>query len=145
MSRNLPELPNLEHLRKQAKALRRELRQQNPETTLAEAQHTIARLYGFASWPKLKEHVESLLRPANHSRANAEAPRIVTGGGGGTTSGRITSHDDPGGRPGLFPRFTDKARRAMFFARYFARRESKPIGAEHLLLGLNQADEELMN
>jgi hypothetical protein len=146
MSRNLPELPNLEHLRKQAKALLRELRQQSPEATLAEAQHTIARLYGFASWPKLKAHVESLPRPANHSGAkDAEAGRSGAGGGGGATSGRVASHDDSGGRGGLFPRFTDKARRTMFFARYFAERESKPIGAEHLLLGLNQADEELMN
>ena len=29
---------------------------------LADAQHVIARDYGFASWPKLKEHVESLAR-----------------------------------------------------------------------------------
>src|SRR5262249_20192907 len=29
---------------------------------LADAQHLVAREYGFASWPKLKEHVESLSR-----------------------------------------------------------------------------------
>lgn len=58
MSRQLPLNPNLNHLRKQAKELLRELRQQDPALQLADAQHAIARDYGFASWPKLKAHVE---------------------------------------------------------------------------------------
>jgi len=60
MSRNLPPHPNLEHLKKQAKDLLHELKQENPALQLADAQHAIAREYGFASWPKLKTHVESL-------------------------------------------------------------------------------------
>ena len=60
MSRQLPPRPNLEHLRKQAKDLLPELQQRDPAAQLAGAQHTIAREYGFASWPKLKAHVESL-------------------------------------------------------------------------------------
>jgi hypothetical protein len=56
----LPNRPSLDHLRKQAKALLKALRQQNPETSLTQAQHTIAGDYGFASWPKLKAHVEQL-------------------------------------------------------------------------------------
>ena len=60
MSRNLPAHPNLEHLKKQAKDLLRELKQQNPASKLADAQHSLAREYGFASWPKLKAYVESL-------------------------------------------------------------------------------------
>lgn len=60
MSRNLPAHPNLEHLKKQAKELLRELKQQNPALKLADAQHSLAREYGFASWPKLKAYVESL-------------------------------------------------------------------------------------
>lgn len=57
----LPDRPNLEHLKKQAKALHRRLQEQDPTCTLADAQHALAREYGVASWPKLKAHVESLL------------------------------------------------------------------------------------
>jgi hypothetical protein len=60
MSRELPPNPNLEHLRKQAKNLLRELQQEKPTLQLSDAQHEIAKQYGFASWPKLKAHVESL-------------------------------------------------------------------------------------
>jgi ankyrin repeat protein len=48
----LPDRPSLEHLRKQAKTRRRER-----GTTLAEAQHRLARDYGFPSWPRLVRHV----------------------------------------------------------------------------------------
>jgi hypothetical protein len=58
MSRDLPSNPNLEHLKKQAKALLETLRQQNADATLVDAQHVLAREYGFASWPKLKAHIE---------------------------------------------------------------------------------------
>jgi hypothetical protein len=64
MSRDLPTTPNLEHLRKQAKHRLAEMQQQNPSAQLADAQHVIAREYGFASWPKLKTHVESLPAPS---------------------------------------------------------------------------------
>jgi hypothetical protein len=63
MSRSLPPHPNLTHLKKQAKDLLNDLKQQNPTSKLADAQHTLAREYGFASWPKLKVHVESLSPP----------------------------------------------------------------------------------
>ena len=45
MSRPLPTRPNLEHLRKQAKELLPELRQQSPDAQLADAQHAVARGY----------------------------------------------------------------------------------------------------
>ena len=61
MSRDLPAQPNLDHLRKQAKRLLDELRLRDTEAKLADAQHQIARDYGFATWPKLKAHVESLV------------------------------------------------------------------------------------
>lgn len=51
----LPERPNLRHLRDQAKDLVRN----GAATTLADAQFQIARQYGFPSWPKLKQHIES--------------------------------------------------------------------------------------
>jgi hypothetical protein len=60
MSSGLPTHPNLEHLKKQARERLRELRVRVPGTRLADAQHVIAREYGFASWPKLKAHVDAV-------------------------------------------------------------------------------------
>lgn len=45
MSRHLPANPNLDHLRKQAKDLLRDLEQRNPGSKLADALHAIAREY----------------------------------------------------------------------------------------------------
>src|SRR6516162_4738492 len=56
MSRYLPEKPNLEYLKKQAKELLRTMRQGK----LADAQYALAQEYGFATWAKLKSHVEAL-------------------------------------------------------------------------------------
>src|SRR5262245_19041436 len=82
MNQSLPARPNLEQLKNQAKDLLKSiqsgdadasqrLRENHPhgsaqrlradELTLADAQLVIAREYGFASWPKLKEHVEAVL------------------------------------------------------------------------------------
>ena len=55
MSRELPEYPSLEHLKKQAK----DLLHAGRATKLAEAQRLVAQDYGFQSWAKLKAHVES--------------------------------------------------------------------------------------
>jgi ankyrin repeat protein len=52
----LPDRPNLRHLRDQAKDLVRS----GGAPALADAQLLVARQYGFSSWPKLKQHVESL-------------------------------------------------------------------------------------
>lgn len=57
MSRILPARPNLEFLKKEAKSLLGLLRQHDAAAQLADAQHALARDYGFASWPKLKAHV----------------------------------------------------------------------------------------
>jgi ankyrin repeat protein len=54
--RSLPDRPNLRHLKDQAKDL---LKAGNAKS-LTVAQFKVARLYGFASWPKLKAHVDSL-------------------------------------------------------------------------------------
>jgi ankyrin repeat protein len=56
----LPEAPNLEWLRKEAKRRLAELRNAKPETQLAEAQFEIAKQYGYSSWRTLKAHVDSL-------------------------------------------------------------------------------------
>jgi hypothetical protein len=52
----LPDRPNLRHLRDQAKKLVRS----GSAPALAEGQFQIAQHYGFPSWPRLKQHVESL-------------------------------------------------------------------------------------
>jgi ankyrin repeat protein len=51
----LPDAPNLRHLKDQAKDLVRA----GTADLIAHAQYTIARLYGFPSWPKLKAYVDS--------------------------------------------------------------------------------------
>jgi hypothetical protein len=74
MSHELPAKANLEHLKEQAKDLLRKVQRgdaaaiervrshvtfsASASLKLADAQHAIARDYGFSSWPKLKEHVE---------------------------------------------------------------------------------------
>ena len=55
-TRALPERPNVRHLKDQAK----DLFKSGAAESLADAQFQIARLYGFASWPKLRAHVDSL-------------------------------------------------------------------------------------
>lgn len=54
--KSLPEHPNLRHLRNQAK----DLLNAGRASSLSDAQFKIARLYGFAGWPKLKAHVLSV-------------------------------------------------------------------------------------
>src|SRR5918993_210416 len=54
--RPLPDRPNFRHLKDQAK----DLLKAGAATSIADAQFKVARLYGFASWPKLKAHVETL-------------------------------------------------------------------------------------
>ncbi len=76
MSRQLPEKPNLEYLKKKAKELLRTM----PQGKLADAQHTLANEYGFPTWAKLKSHVEALgLTPAealNAAVCDSDAPRV---------------------------------------------------------------------
>src|SRR5687767_5460729 len=71
----LPPRPNLQHLKYQALDLLKGHKAGDPEAvarvgsaapaTLADAQRTIAREYGFASWSKLKRHVESIVGPGD--------------------------------------------------------------------------------
>ena len=55
--RRLPERPNLEHLKNEAKQRLRSLRAQAADARLAEAQLAVAREYGFASWRALADEV----------------------------------------------------------------------------------------
>ena len=59
-ARTLPDAPDFEWLRKQAKRHLVELQRTNPEARLADAQLVLARSYGFPSWRALKAQVDSL-------------------------------------------------------------------------------------
>ncbi|MEO6993967.1 MAG: ankyrin repeat domain-containing protein [Lacunisphaera sp.] len=71
MNKSLPPRPDLGQLKKQAKDLLNDIRANRPEAVarvsaneiaqfaLADAQRTVAREYGFASWARLKLHVET--------------------------------------------------------------------------------------
>lgn len=81
----LPERPDLEQLKKQAKLLQRTVRSGHPKAlalvaehqanavlgdgfSLDAAQFVLARSYGFASWPKLRQHVAALVPPPEPAR-----------------------------------------------------------------------------
>ncbi len=78
MSRELPQKPNLEFLKKQAK----ELLSRMPQSKLADAQHALANEYGFPTWPKLKAHAEAQsITPAQALKAavcDSDAERVRT-------------------------------------------------------------------
>ena len=57
---SLPDDPNLDWLRKQAKRRLDELRAANPSAQLSDAQFDLARRYGFTSWRALKAHIDAL-------------------------------------------------------------------------------------
>lgn len=57
---SLPDAPNLDWLRKQAKRRLEELRSTHREAKLSDAHFDIARQYGFPSWRALKAHIDSL-------------------------------------------------------------------------------------
>jgi len=76
LTRPLPDRPNLRHLKDQAK----DLLKAGGASSLADAQFKIARLYGFASWPTLKAHVDSLeeLSELKHAIDTNDLERVKT-------------------------------------------------------------------
>jgi hypothetical protein len=83
--RPLPEQPNLDQLRRQARELQRaaarrepdalhRLQAVSPRPTLGTAQLALAREYGFPSWARLKAEVE---RRRQLRAATRRAPRYV--------------------------------------------------------------------
>src|SRR5262249_51795995 len=135
MSRHLPARPSLEFLKKQAKDRLRELRQQDQDSKLADAQHAIAREYGFANWPSLSAHIEAL--PPDTPQVGVDVQSDGNRGGGG---GRSVASDEGNGSEFGFERYTTTARRALFFSRHEASQAgSHTIAPQHLLLGLMRA------
>jgi hypothetical protein len=102
MSKSLPVRPSLEQLKKQAKELLKSLQTDNPEAfrrlqenhpgwhdrsaeriraggcSLADAQLVVAREYGSASWPKLREQVESIIAASGLDLPDPGKARGVT-------------------------------------------------------------------
>ncbi len=68
--RPLPDRPNLEHVRKEAKSLLRQLRSADVsgQIRLADAQLIIAREYGFTSWPRLVHYFRDVERQQHAHR-----------------------------------------------------------------------------
>jgi ankyrin repeat protein len=101
-TRELPREPSLEHLRNQAKALRRRalagdnaalelIREFHPRfadldaraagvatVALADAQLVTARQYGFDSWPKLRRHVEIVTRYTRSPHRSSTGGPVTT-------------------------------------------------------------------
>ncbi len=70
----LPERPNLEYLKKLAKQKLQDLQRADASARLADAQLAVAREHGFASWRKLRAHLDAL-RPAGQPSGRGELPR----------------------------------------------------------------------
>ncbi len=101
-TRRLPGDSSLEHLKNQARALQRQVRAADPQATatvrefhprfalaadgspelasfpLAAAQLVIARQYGFASWNRLRQYAEVVIRPVASSRELARAFELTS-------------------------------------------------------------------
>jgi len=113
MTNRLPERPNLDHLKKQAKSLLAAARQHDADAlrrfaalpafatqppaaldpadlALHDAQSLIAREYGFPSWNAMREEVE--VRALSFDAAVDEFLRCATGGAAGRADRLLTLH-----------------------------------------------------
>jgi hypothetical protein len=70
----LPAKPSLDHFRKQAKKRARE----NPSLKLAEAQHQLAKEYGFKNWAELVRGVASLIADPGFATLGGSGSRWET-------------------------------------------------------------------
>jgi aminoglycoside phosphotransferase (APT) family kinase protein len=97
--KTLPDNPNLDHLRRQAKDLLAGLRDCDPDASLADAQASLAEQYGFGSWTDLKAEVDGRQGQADVADP-ALARRIATRFGLGEVIGpmRSVSRSDEIGR-----------------------------------------------
>jgi hypothetical protein len=102
----LPERPNLDHLRHEARTLLRSAKAGDPDAierirtfsdriTLSTAQFALAREYGLASWPILCRYVEELLRAPEVSNSSAESGNPSLG----VLHGQMSEVPRYGGRP----------------------------------------------
>ena len=78
MSQRLPSIPNLDHLKKQAKDVLRVARRQRSQWRLSDAQQALARGYGFATWTALKLRVESITPEPGAPSSEHRQPKART-------------------------------------------------------------------
>ncbi|MGN9837540.1 glyoxalase superfamily protein [Nonomuraea sp. H19] len=88
--KTLPDNPNLDHLRRQAKELLAGLRDSSPSVSLAAAQTALARQYGFRDWPELKAEVDRR-RGSAATAAPALAHELAERYGLGRVTGEMRS------------------------------------------------------
>jgi HEAT repeat protein len=75
MSLQLPHRPSIEHLRRQAKDLQRQLHAQGNRLGLQQAQQRLAQLYGFRSWLDLTRLAQRVREVEKHARQFAYIPK----------------------------------------------------------------------
>src|SRR5262245_14115370 len=75
--RSLPARPNLEYLRKLAKDKLKELQRTHASARLADAQLAVARDHGFASWRRLRAHLDRVSPAAGASGETAWPEALV--------------------------------------------------------------------
>lgn len=92
--KTLPDNPNLDHLRRQAKDLLAGLRDSRPAASLADAQTSLAEQYGFRTWTDLKAEVDRWSGRADVADA-ALAGAIAACYGLGEVTGPMTSAARP--------------------------------------------------
>jgi hypothetical protein len=110
--KTLPDNPNLDHLRRQAKDLLAGLRDSEPGASLAGAQASLAEQYGFRTWTDLKAEVDR--RRGQAEVADRALARAVAGWYGlGEVTGEMRSvaRADELGRPWSLE--TDRGRWAV--------------------------------
>lgn len=109
----LPDNPNLDHLRRQAKDLLTGLRESAPETSLSHAQTSLARQYGFHTWSDLKAEVDrraGTVELADPALAQAVAAAYDLGG----VTGPMPAVAPPDNLGRLWSLSTDRGRWAVY-------------------------------
>lgn len=92
--KTLPDNPDLDHLRRQAKDLLAGLRDSRPTATLADAQASLAAQYGFRTWTDLKAEVDRLRGRADVADA-VLAEQVAARFGLGRVTGALRSLSRP--------------------------------------------------
>jgi hypothetical protein len=126
MSQRLPSLPNLEHLRKQAKDVLRVARRRSPDWRLVDAQQALARGYGFSTWADLKVYIESA-RPDRTA-----APTGDDGQSAPAVTGRLDKNTTA-------PRADD-----LMVGTWVSHQESGPVLFGTITLGVERVDDTLL-
>jgi hypothetical protein len=110
--KTLPDNPDLDHLRQQAKDLLAGLRDTDPATSLATAQTSLAWQYGFRTWTDLKAEVDRLRGRVDVAEP-ALAQAVADAYGLGTVTGPMRSLARPDDSGRQWSLDTDRGRWAV--------------------------------